>query len=116
VFTAPARRELFQHALRAASSGDTGTETATNLSPDASSLYTELAVGSSGGAVNDAEIREVFMRLNVFKLEREIKKRRATLQEVNPMDDAQRHDALFTELVGLEAERRDLLRSIQGAA
>lgn len=56
------------------------------------------------------------MRLKVFRLEREIKARRTTLQEVNPVEDGARHDALFTELVGLEAERRDLLRSIQGAA
>jgi hypothetical protein len=30
--------------------------------------------------------------------------------------DPQKHDDLFTELVGLEAERRDLLRRLQGAA
>ncbi len=116
LFTSPARRELFRHALAAVSNGDAPSEMPTSLSPDALSLYTELTVGSTSDTPSDVEMREVFVRLSVFQLEREIKKRRATLQEVNPMDDAERHDALFTELVGLEAERRDLLRSIQGAA
>ncbi|MEO8322704.1 MAG: hypothetical protein ABI571_01040, partial [Actinomycetota bacterium] len=59
---------------------------------------------------------EVFVRLKVFSLERDIKRRRATLQDVNPVDEATKHDQLFTELVGLEAARRDLLRRLQGAA
>ena len=116
LFTAPPRRELFQEAVAAARDGLPTSRVATNLSPDALSLFTELTVGASVEPPTEVEIRELFMRLRVFRLEREIKKRRTTLQEVNPMDDAQRHDALFTELVGLEAERRDLLRSIQGAA
>ncbi|MBW3594696.1 MAG: DNA primase [Actinobacteria bacterium] len=116
LFTAPVRRELFNAAVSAARQGQPASAVATNLSADALSLYTELTVGSSPDEPDDAAIGEIFMRLRVFRLEREIKKRRTTLQEVNPLDDAQRHDALFTELVGLEAERRDLLRSIQGAA
>jgi len=116
LFSAPPRRELFNAARAAARDGQPASSVATNLSPEALSLYTELTVGSSGDAPEDAAITEIFMRLRVFRLEREIKKRRATLQEVNPLDDAQRHDALFTELVGLEAKRRDLLRGIQGAA
>ena len=116
LFTAPPRRELFAAAVAAAADGQPTSGVATSLSPDALSLYTELTVGTSEEAPDEAEIREIFMRLRVFRLERQIKKRRTTLQEVNPLDDAQRHDALFTELVGLEAERRDLLRSIQGAA
>ena len=116
LFTSPVRRELFDAAVSAARDGQPVSSVATSLSPDASSLYTELTVGSSPEVPDEAQIGEIFMRLRVFRLEREIKKRRATLQEVNPLDDAQRHDDLFTELVGLEAERRDLLRSIQGAA
>jgi DNA primase len=116
LFTAPPRRELFNQSVGAARDGLPPSRVASNLSSDAHSLYTELTVGASEEVPTDAEIKEVFMRLKVFRLEREIKKRRTTLQEVNPMDDAPRHDALFTELVGLEATRRDLLRSIQGAA
>jgi len=116
LFTAPPRRELLNAVLAAAGDGHPPSAAATNLSPDAFSLYTELTVGSSAEVPDEAAIGEIFMRLRVFRLEREIKKRRATLQEVNPLDDAHRHDALFTELVGLEAKRRDLLRTIQGAA
>jgi DNA primase len=116
VFTAPPRRELFNEAVAAARDGLPTSRVASNLSPEALSLYTELSVGASVEAPTEAEVKEVFMRLKVFRLEREIKKRRATLQEVNPLDDAKRHDDLFTELVGLEAQRRDLMRSIQGAA
>jgi DNA primase len=115
-FTAPARREVYRAALEAAQKSLEAAEVATNLSPDARSLFTELTVGfEESNPRSQEEIREVFMRLKVFRLEREIKARRNTLQEVNPLVDAQRHDALFTELVGLEAERRDLLRSIEGA-
>jgi DNA primase len=115
-FTSPARRELFRAGLDAASAQSSITQVASNLSPDAHSLLLELSVGEEARVSSEDEIREVFMRLKVFRLEREIKARRTTLQEVNPVEDGARHDALFTELVGLEAERRDLLRSIQGAA
>jgi hypothetical protein len=91
---------------------------AQQLSPDALSLFTELTVGSDVPAEDELEarLREVFVRLQVFSLERDIKGRRNTLQEINPLDDPRRHDELFTELVGLEAERRDLLRRVEGAA
>ena len=116
LFTAPARRQLFEEAVRTARGGNSASLAANSLSADAATMFTELTVGASQDPPSDPEIKEVFMRLKVFRLEREIKTRRATLQEVNPMDDAQRHDALFTELVGLEAERRDLLRVLQGAS
>jgi DNA primase len=116
-FTSPARRELFS-ATRQALQWDRAlppAELAQELSGGALSLYTELTVGEP---VPDDEAgtapREIFMRLRVFKLEREIKARRDVLQALNPVTDPQRHDSLFTELVGLEAERRDVLRQLQG--
>jgi DNA primase len=118
-FTSPPRRELFNRAATARARGlaYVGADVVDDLSPDARSLFTELTVTGEIPVLDDsAAVREVFVRLKVFKLEREIKKRRNTLQDVNPLDDPQRHDDLFTELVGLEAERRDLLRRIQGAA
>ncbi|HWL66164.1 MAG TPA: hypothetical protein VNP73_09345, partial [Actinomycetota bacterium] len=94
------------------------------LSPDALALFTELGVedviggriGGMGGLDSEAEADEIFRRLKLFSLDRKIKSQRTILQELNPLDDADKHDALFTELVGLEAQRRDLLRTIQGAA
>lgn len=118
-FTSPPRRELFKQAAAAHAAGRThvGAEVVDELSPDARSLFTELTVTETPAAPNDAAgVREVFVRLEVFKLEREIKSRRNTLQDVNPLVDPQKHDDLFTQLVKLEAERRDLLRRLQGAA
>jgi hypothetical protein len=91
---------------------------ADDLSPDALSLFSELAVGADGSDEEDFARRceEIFVRIRVFSLEREIKKRRNTLGGINPVTDPARHDDLFTELVKLEAERRDLLRKIRGAA
>lgn len=119
-FTSAARRELFTQARSWVGRGDAIDERAfaQQLSPEALSLFTELTVGADVAADDDLDerMREVFVRLQVFALERDIKGRRNTLQEINPLEDPQRHDELFTELVGLEAERRDLLRKVQGAA
>jgi DNA primase len=115
-FTSPARRELFRLAARARNGGRIDPREINSLSPDAVSLYTELTVGADALQESTASMQEVFGRLRIFRLEREIKARRATLQDVNPIVDPQKHDELFTELVGLEAERRDLLRTLQGAA
>jgi DNA primase len=118
-FTSRPRRELFAAIRDARVAGEAVPQAVLveRLSPDAVSLLTELSVAEMGAeeAVQE-RIDEVFTRLRVFRLERHIRTRRETLQQVNPVADADRHDALFTELVGLEAERRDLLRKLQGAA
>jgi DNA primase len=119
-FTSPARREVFRcssFALPVGEGNGRAGKLAADLSPEGLSLFTELTVGAEPPADEDAErrARELFVRLRVFRLERDIKNRRNTLQEVNPLDDPQRHDELFTELVRMEAERRDLLRRLQGA-
>ena len=117
-FTSGTRRELFRLALAEAQkgSGALGSRVAEDLSSDGLALFTELTVGAGPPQEDvDERAREVFARLKVFSLEREIKKRRDVLQDVNPLDEPERHATLFTELVGLEAKRRDLLRA-QGAA
>ena len=116
-FTSPARRDLFG-AARTMSNGKSAAEIAGQLSPEALALFTELMVERETVEAEDADatLHELFVRLRVFSLERDIKRRRDTLQELNPLQEAQRHDALFTELVGLEARRRDLLRTLQGVA
>ena len=118
-FTSPPRRELFRLAGEVvAGAVQVDGRVIESLSPDARTLLTELTVGAQGVSDEDVERRleEVFARLRIFRLERNIRSRRATLQDVNPLVDPTRHDELFTELVGLEAERRDLLRRLQGAA
>lgn len=119
-FTSPTRRELFREALAAAdaNSSSVSHKVADGLSPEALSLFAELTVGAPSVSEEglSERIEEVFVRIKVFSLERDIKRRRGTLQDVNPVTDPQRHDDLFTQLVALEAERRDLLRRLQGAA
>ncbi|MBA2313234.1 MAG: DNA primase [Actinobacteria bacterium] len=118
-FTSPSRKELFREA-RASLSHNLAKSSAiaTRLSHDAMALFTELTVGVEGSGYERTpeRVHEVFVRLKVFALEREIKSRRDVLQEVNPVNDPTEHDQLFTQLVGLEAKRRDLLQLLQGAA
>lgn len=111
-FSSAARRELFRTTAEAART-DTpfGGSLVDVLSPDARSLYSELSVGDD--VIDEpTQAREVFVRLQVFGLERDIKERRNVLQDVNPVDDPQRHDELFTQLVQLEARRRELLKKL----
>ena len=117
-FTAPVRRELFAAIRRSAEKqGGDVAEMAQDLSGDALSLMTELMVSDSARhSAEEPDPSEIFTRLDVFRLERAIKSRRDVLQDINPTEDPRRHDQLFTELVGLEAQRRDLLRRLQGAA
>ena len=119
-FTSPSRRELFRVASEGARTGQGASAATTeSLTEDALTLFTELAVGGDDrtAGADPEQVREVFVRLRVFRLERDIKGRRNVLQDINPVNEPQRHDELFTELVRLEAKRRDLLRSLaEGAA
>jgi DNA primase len=118
-FTSAYRREVYELARGAIDEGsfEVDAGSATGLSPEALSLYAELTVGAADYEDEDVSerLREVFVRLRVFRLEREIRSRRTTLQDVNPLVDPTGHDRLFTELVALEAERRESMRRLQGA-
>jgi DNA primase len=115
-FTAPVRRELFKSAVEFSRVGSG--DLAEGLSPEARSLLSELTVGLELPPEDEvgSQVREIFSRLKVFRLERNIKSRRNVLQDINPQDDAKRYDELFIELVALEAERRDLLRNLEGVS
>ena len=117
-FTSPARRELLRQAMDGIASGapNLAADVSERLSPDARSLFTELTMTAPPASPDDEwsdRADEVFTRLQVFRLEREIKKRRDILQDINPLEEPERHDELFTKLVSLEAQRRDLLRRIE---
>ena len=93
---------------------EAGARIAEDLSPDALSLYTELAVaGNDRDGDIDEVAAEIFTRVRLFSLERDIKTRRNNLQDVNPVEDPALHDQLFTELVRLEAQRRDLHKQLR---
>jgi DNA primase len=117
LFSSPPRRELFQAALAGAGTPTAPAEIAQNLTPDALALFSELTMSAPDEA-GDVRRRgeELSVRLQVFSLERDIKKLRNTLQDVNPLEDPAQHDELFTKLVGMEAQRRDLLRRLREPA
>jgi DNA primase len=116
-FTSSTRRELYTAACSKERPEDLG-GLAQAVSPDARVLLSELTVGVAADAVAGDELQErigeVFGRLHLFRLERLIRSIGNTLQGVNPVAEPERHDQLFTELVGLQAERRDLRTQMQG--
>jgi DNA primase len=119
-FSSKPRRELFARIVRALRE-ERGLHPANlqeGLSEDGVNLLTELAVEPPPERVDDREgfTREVFLRIKIFSLDRDIKERRGVLQELNPLEEPERHDELFTQLVRLEARRRDLLKRLQEAA
>lgn len=115
-FTSAARREIFRIVRESGANLDPA-HVSQKLSPETVPMFAELSMADEDLPPEELEerVREVFTRIRVFSLERDIKARRNTLQDVNPLEDPLRHDELFTELVKLEAERRDLLRQVQGA-
>jgi DNA primase len=116
-FTSAARRELFAAAVEGSGAPDPGAM-AQILSPEARALLTELTVEASLEPVGeeDAQVMadEVLGRLRLFRIERVIRSISNTLQGVNPLKEPERHDELFTELVSMQAERRDLRKHMQG--
>lgn len=65
-------------------------------------LHAELAMSQT--VTQDPE--EVFLRLEEFRLVRQMDEMRATLDRLDPEGDAQQYDSLFQELMKLDAERR----------
>lgn len=45
-------------------------------------------------------------------LQRRLRREKRVLERLNPLEEPERYEALFTRLVALEAERRDLRASI----
>jgi len=56
--------------------------------------------------------QDILLKLKEFDVQRQINMLRGKLERLNPVEDPVKYDALFEELIGLEAEKRDLqLRS-----
>ena len=67
-----------------------------------------LAAGLAMTAVTNDAVDEVFMRLEEFRLQRQIQSHRATLDRLarDPGADPAGSDSLFEELMRLESQRR----------
>ncbi len=101
-FTQPEHRVLLE-ALRGVSR-DARPRSIPEELPDEDTrrLAAELAVTP----VTAEAAEEVFLRLEEFRLQRQIESLRATLDRLDPAGEADRHDAVFLELMRLEEQRR----------
>jgi DNA primase len=81
---------------------------------DLKSLFTELSVEPirSDGEVSDKYVESIVARLHEVALSRTIADAKSKLQRVNPTDAE--YEALFTELVTLESQRRILREKALG--
>ncbi|MGH2707371.1 MAG: hypothetical protein ACRDJK_03655, partial [Actinomycetota bacterium] len=101
-FTQPEHR-VFLEALRAVSRNAAPRSISEELpDEDTRRLAAELAMTP----VTAEATEEVFLRLEEFRLQRQIESLRATLDRLDPLGEADRHDAVFRELVQLEERRR----------
>lgn len=71
-------------------------------------LATRLAVSSIVSEDKAKYGQEIFARIKEFELRRRISKLKGEIQKINPEKEPQRYDALFEELLTLEALRREL--------
>lgn len=75
---------------------------------EARRAFTELAVQPPVGEVTDRLVTEIFGRLKESVLGRQIDELKSRLQRVNPVTDAEHHEALFAQLIELERAKRRL--------
>ncbi|MBW3588759.1 MAG: DNA primase [Actinobacteria bacterium] len=102
-FTQPQHKVLFRALMEGASrEGDSGS-IMTRL-PDEESRRMAAEIALSPILTKDPE--EVFLRLEEFRINRQIKQVRETLDRLDPQADSKRYDELFQHLMNLEAERR----------
>lgn len=75
---------------------------------EARRTFTELAVQPPAGEATDRLAAELFTRLREFVLTRKIDDIKLRLQRINPIERADEHRAMFTELIDLEMRKRRL--------
>ena len=93
-------------ALRGAIDGGANLDAIQN--EDLKSLFTELSVEPirADGEVSDRYVESIVARLHEVAISRTISDTKSKLQRINPLENADEYQSLFTELVSLEAERR----------
>ena len=78
------------------------------LDDDARRAYTELSIEDVAGEITERLVGEIFGRLKSMVLTRQIDELKAKLQQVNPIEDPEGHNAMFGELIALEQAKRSL--------
>jgi len=71
-------------------------------------LITELIVEPirTDGEVSERYVASIIARLREVALSREIAEIKSTLQRINPVDEGDRYNEIFGELVAKEAQKR----------
>ena len=101
-FTVPEHRLLLRGLL--ASSRNGSTASILDELPDEGTR--RLAVELAMTPPTDEEVEQVFLRLEEFRLQRQIQSLRATLGRLEPGADPAGSDSVFEELMRLESQRR----------
>ncbi|MEA2504861.1 MAG: primase, partial [Actinomycetota bacterium] len=101
-FTLPEHRLLLRGLLAGSRTGSTATILEQLPDEDTRRLGAELSLTSG----TNESVEEVFMRLEEFRLQRQIQSLRATLGRLEPGADPAGSDSLFEELMRLESQRR----------
>jgi DNA primase len=101
-FTQPEHRVLFDAIAGASREGNGSSVMARLPDDDSRRLAAELALAPT--ITKDPE--EVFLRLEEFRIGRQIDHLKAKLDGLDPKTDPETYDALFEELMRLNIERR----------
>jgi hypothetical protein len=101
-FTVSEHRLLLRGLLAGSRTGSTASILEQLPDEDTRRLAAELALTSG----TNESVEEVFMRLEEFRLQRQIQSLRATLGRLEPGADPAGSDSLFEELMRLESQRR----------
>lgn len=83
---------------------------------DAGAAYIALSVGDLAGEPDERLAGSIFGALRAGVLTRDIEQRKARLQKMNPVDQPEAYDALFEELIRIEAEKRALEEGMSDGA
>jgi DNA primase len=101
-FTVPEHRLLLRGLLASSRNGSTASILDELPDEDTRRLAVELAMTPP----TDEEVEQVFLRLEEFRLQRQIQSLRATLGRLEPGADPAGSDSVFEELMRLESQRR----------
>jgi DNA primase len=78
--------------------------------PELRALFTELSVEPirADGEVSDHYVASIVARLREVGISRSIAELKSRLQRLNPVENEDEYNSAFAQLVGLEAQRREL--------
>ncbi len=115
-FTHPAYRAFFEAVLAAADGPGGWTQRILDAYPDPvlEQLVVSLAVEPVLREPTAAYAREYSAQLRVHSLARQIAELKSKLQRTNPLDDQPAYNRMFTILINLEKNRKELLALATG--